>query len=95
MLIVNVYYLSKYFSKKKKVFIWLFYFKTRSLSKVQSVLLTHGDHVVKVADTFKVIATSNNMIAGIGNDSKKMYGLQFHPEVKKIIINSLIKKNYF
>ncbi|XP_060842424.1 GMP synthase [glutamine-hydrolyzing] [Rhopalosiphum padi] len=53
----------------------------KSLSKTQSVLLTHGDHVVKVADTFKVIATSNNMIAAIGNDIKKMYGLQFHPEV--------------
>ncbi|XP_050522667.1 GMP synthase [glutamine-hydrolyzing] isoform X2 [Daktulosphaira vitifoliae] len=53
----------------------------KSLSKTQSVLLTHGDHVVKVADTFKVIATSNNMIAAIGNDSKKLYGLQFHPEV--------------
>ncbi|KAL5243827.1 hypothetical protein ACI65C_011237 [Semiaphis heraclei] len=53
----------------------------KSLSKTQSVLLTHGDHVVKVADTFKVIATSNNMVAAIGNDTKKMYGLQFHPEV--------------
>lgn len=53
----------------------------RSLSKTQSVLLTHGDHVVKPADTFKVIATSNNMVTAIGNDSKKMYGLQFHPEV--------------
>lgn len=51
------------------------------MSKTQSVLLTHGDHVVKVADTFKAIASSNNMITAIGNDSKKMYGLQFHPEV--------------
>lgn len=51
------------------------------MNKVQNVLLTHGDHVVKVADNFKVIATSNNMIAAIGNDIKKMYGLQFHPEV--------------
>ncbi|XP_025419217.1 GMP synthase [glutamine-hydrolyzing] isoform X2 [Sipha flava] len=53
----------------------------KSLSKTQSVLLTHGDHIVKVADTFKTIASSNNMIAAIGNDTKKMYGLQFHPEV--------------
>ncbi|KAF0769512.1 GMP synthase [Aphis craccivora] len=53
----------------------------KSLNKTQSVLLTHGDHVVKVADTFKVIATSNDMVAAIGNDIKKMYGLQFHPEV--------------
>lgn len=59
----------------------MFYISFRSLTKVQNVLLTHGDHVVKVADTFKVIATSNNMVAAIGNDTKKMYGLQFHPEV--------------
>lgn len=87
MLIVNVYYLSKFISKTINLNIYLLndnFFQLRSLSKTQSVLLTHGDHVVKVADTFKVIATSNNMIAAIGNDSKKMYGLQFHPEVNII-----------
>jgi len=56
-------------------------FEFRSLSKTQTVLLTHGDHVSKVADNFRVIGVSNTMIAAIGNDSKKMYGLQFHPEV--------------
>lgn len=60
------------------------------MSKIQNVLLTHGDHVVKVAETFKVIATSNNMIAAIGNDAKKMYGLQFHPEVSYNYILILI-----
>lgn len=63
------------------VLFYITFFKFRSLSKIQSVLLTHGDHVVKVADTFTAIATSNDMIAAIGNDTKKMYGLQFHPEV--------------
>lgn len=53
---------------------------------------------MKVADTFKTIALSNNMIAAIGNDTKKMYGLQFHPEVstygnKHIFIFFTIKLN--
>lgn len=63
------------------------------MSKTQSVLLTHGDHVVKVADTFKTIASSNNMIAAIGNDTKKMYGLQFHPEVSNY--ENYLKKHIF
>ncbi|KAL4121464.1 hypothetical protein QTP88_013978 [Uroleucon formosanum] len=66
----------------------------KSLSKTQSVLLTHGDHVVKVADTFKVIATSNNMVAAIGNDTKKMYGLQFHPEVNLTEQGTQILKSF-
>uniref|UniRef100_A0A1I8A6S6 GMP synthase (glutamine-hydrolyzing) n=1 Tax=Steinernema glaseri TaxID=37863 RepID=A0A1I8A6S6_9BILA len=48
------------------------------------VLLTHGDSVVQdtVAKGFKVIATSNSgLIAGIANEEKKIYGVQFHPEV--------------
>ncbi|TKR64935.1 hypothetical protein L596_025405 [Steinernema carpocapsae] len=47
------------------------------------VLLTHGDSVTKdtVAKDFKVIATSNHLVAGIANDEKKIYGVQFHPEV--------------
>ncbi|KAK0419942.1 hypothetical protein QR680_014420 [Steinernema hermaphroditum] len=48
------------------------------------VLLTHGDSVTKdtVAKGFKIIATSSsNLVAGIANDEKKIYGVQFHPEV--------------
>ncbi|XP_042232138.1 GMP synthase [glutamine-hydrolyzing]-like isoform X3 [Homarus americanus] len=47
----------------------------------QNVLLTHGDCVDKVADGFKVVATSGNIIAAIANDKLRIYGVQFHPEV--------------
>ncbi|UYV82071.1 GMPS [Cordylochernes scorpioides] len=54
----------------------------RNMEREQVVLLTHGDSVDHVADSFKVIATSvGNHIAAIGNESKRIYGLQFHPEV--------------
>ncbi|XP_016517823.1 GMP synthase [glutamine-hydrolyzing] [Poecilia formosa] len=53
----------------------------RGLQKEELVLLTHGDSVDKVADGFKVVAQSGNIIAGIANEQKKLYGTQFHPEV--------------
>lgn len=36
----------------------------RGLHKEELVLLTHGDSVDKVADGFKVVAQSGNIIAG-------------------------------
>ncbi|KAG0722284.1 GMP synthase [glutamine-hydrolyzing] [Chionoecetes opilio] len=46
----------------------------------QQVLLTHGDSIDKVAEGFKVVATSGNIIAAVANDKLRLYGLQFHPE---------------
>ncbi|XP_014276827.1 GMP synthase [glutamine-hydrolyzing] isoform X1 [Halyomorpha halys] len=53
----------------------------KGLEKNQHVLLTHGDCIEKVAESFKAVAHSNNIIAGIANDKSRLYGLQFHPEV--------------
>ncbi|KAI2653677.1 GMP synthase [glutamine-hydrolyzing] [Labeo rohita] len=53
----------------------------RGLQKEEHVLLTHGDSVDKVADGFKVVAQSGNIVAAIANEQKKLYGTQFHPEV--------------
>lgn len=36
----------------------------RGLQKEELVLLTHGDSVDKVADGFKVVAQSGNIVAG-------------------------------
>ena len=42
----------------------------------------HGDRVESLPDGFKVIASTDNApIAGIADESRKFYGLQFHPEV--------------
>ena len=60
----------------------------------QDVLLTHGDSISVVAKDFKVIATSNNIIVGIANDSMKLYGVQFHPEVNLSTNGKLMLKNF-
>ena len=46
------------------------------------VWMSHGDKVVDLPQGFKIIASSDGApIAGIGNEDKDFYGLQFHPEV--------------
>lgn len=46
------------------------------------VWMSHGDHVTVVPDGFRVLAhTSTCSVASMGNDAKKIYGVQFHPEV--------------
>ncbi len=51
------------------------------LEENQKVLMSHGDTVKNAPNGFKVIAKSGEAIAGIGNEEKKLYGFQFHPEV--------------
>ena len=46
-----------------------------------NVWMSHGDSVTKVPPQFKVIASSADCaIAGIADEKKHFYGLQFHPE---------------
>lgn len=46
------------------------------------VWMSHGDRVVALPDGFKLIASSDGApIAGIADDERGYYGLQFHPEV--------------
>ncbi len=54
----------------------------RGLTGREETWMSHGDQVTKIPTGFQVIAKSDNCpIAAIANDAKKMYGLQFHPEV--------------
>ncbi len=46
------------------------------------VWMSHGDRVVELPTGFSLIASSDGApIAGIANEEKAFYGLQFHPEV--------------
>lgn len=46
------------------------------------VWMSHGDQVSTLPKSFKTIAsTSNCPIAGMADEERKWYGLQFHPEV--------------
>ncbi len=46
------------------------------------VWMSHGDRVDELPEGFKLIAsTDNSPIAGIADEARHFYGLQFHPEV--------------
>ncbi|MBA1145744.1 glutamine-hydrolyzing GMP synthase [Ectothiorhodospiraceae bacterium WFHF3C12] len=46
------------------------------------VWMSHGDKVTELPEGFKVIASTDSApVAGIGDDDRRWYGVQFHPEV--------------
>ena len=46
------------------------------------VWMSHGDQVTTLPHNFKLIASTDSApIAGMADESRKLYGLQFHPEV--------------
>lgn len=48
-----------------------------------TVWMSHGDEIVKVPPGMKVLGTTKHMkYAVVGDIKKKVYGLQFHPEVE-------------
>ena len=68
------------------------------LDATTSVWMSHGDALSQLPDGFEPIAHSHNApICAIRNLKKKMFGVQFHPEVvhtpdgKKILANFLFK----
>ena len=63
--------------------------------KNQSVWMSHQDVVVKIPKSFKVVAsTLDSKLTVIENSSKKIYGIQFHPEVTHTSYGKQIFKNY-
>ncbi len=60
-----------------------------------NVWMSHADQVSKLPKGFKVIASSeNSKLTIIENVSKKMYGIQFHPEVTHTQKGKTILRNF-
>jgi len=56
---------------------------------------SHGDYVSKIPPGFHIIAhTLNSPVAAIANNHKKIYGVQFHPEVTHTDKGSQILGNF-
>lgn len=59
------------------------------------VWMSHGDHVRKVPDGFRVSArTEITPVAAMSNPDKGLYGVQFHPEVVHTIQGRNIIRNF-
>ncbi|MFC5389639.1 glutamine-hydrolyzing GMP synthase [Brevundimonas bullata] len=61
----------------------------------ETVWMSHGDRVTAIPDGFHVIATSEGApYAAIANEERKIYGVQFHPEVMHTPRGAVILKNF-
>ncbi len=61
------------------------------------VWMSHGDHVTVAPPGFRVIAETENALGAIENVERRLYGLQFHPEVAhtpdgKNILNNFVRR---
>ncbi|MBN1642084.1 MAG: glutamine-hydrolyzing GMP synthase [Anaerolineae bacterium] len=53
------------------------------LPPVLEVWMSHGDHVERIPPGFHPLAESDNTpVAAMGDDARRWYGIQFHPEVQ-------------
>jgi len=66
------------------------------IPKRSQVWMSHGDSVDQLPPGFEIIGSTDSLkVAAIANDEKKLYGVQFHPEVhhteegKNILANFL------
>ncbi len=58
------------------------------------VWMSHGDHAAKLAPGFELIAETENAVAGIANEEKRMWAVQFHPEVAHTRQGMELLKNF-
>lgn len=65
------------------------------LPNEMQVWMSHGDSVTSLPEGFEVYATSPSCpVAAFGNPSKKLYGVQFHPEVRHSLYGQEILRNF-
>jgi GMP synthase (glutamine-hydrolysing) len=89
-------------SKKRREFGRAFLFKKKNslltkkyLITKKTVWMSHQDAVVKLPKNFKSIAsTQNSKLTIIEHSKKKIYGVQFHPEVTHTENGKQIFKNF-
>ncbi len=61
----------------------------------ETVWMSHGDSVVKPPEGFSVLGrTADCPVAAIGDETRRMYGLQFHPEVRDTPSGDTILGNF-
>jgi GMP synthase (glutamine-hydrolysing) len=58
------------------------------------VWMSHGDHVTALPEGFRQTATTGEMITAIENNDRKIYAVQFHPEVSHTPLGKEILRNF-
>lgn len=79
---------------KSTLTIMSFSYLLENVPKQSIVWMSHFDNIIKVPKDFEILAIATSSIAVIQNENKKIYALQFHPEVSHSEYGFLILKNF-
>jgi GMP synthase (glutamine-hydrolysing) len=58
------------------------------------VWMSHGDEADQLPEGFRRVAVSENALAAIANDERRIWAVQFHPEVHHTPLGSQVIKNF-
>src|SRR5215831_1384458 len=58
------------------------------------VWMSHGDHMTTVPPGFRVTAESDDALNAIENLERRIYGVQFHPEVAHTPLGAQVLRNF-
>ncbi len=64
------------------------------LPETLSVWMSHGDHAETLAPGFRITASTSNAVAAIADDTRKIWAVQFHPEVAHTKHGMELLKNF-
>jgi GMP synthase (glutamine-hydrolysing) len=65
------------------------------LERKQTVWMSHGDSVTRPPEGFRVIASTGDLpIAGFEAPERRLYGIQFHPEVRHTEHGTAVLQNF-
>ncbi len=67
----------------------------KGMPRTSQVWMSHGDSVVELAEGFEVIGSTDDLpVAAIADRERRLYGLQFHPEVHHTEAGRTILHNF-
>jgi GMP synthase (glutamine-hydrolysing) len=66
----------------------------RDLPSTLEVWMSHGDEALELPPGFKLIAKTPSAVAAIENSDKRLYAVQFHPEVRHTKLGTEILRNF-
>ena len=64
------------------------------LPETIAVWMSHGDEAIELPEGFRRTAVTNNALAGIANEARRVWAVQFHPEVHHTPLGAELIKNF-
>ena len=58
------------------------------------VWMSHGDHVVALPEGFRATATTGDVVTAIENEERRIFAVQFHPEVAHTPLGKEVLRNF-